>query len=132
MADTTMPVFGTGARSEDPVEGVISLELVGELESGDYGGKMKDTLYHMGCDRRYNHEREYTECHEYILRIAVDMERDGWSGPPLLIVDREGSYVPTVENGHHRYNAAVLAGLTEVPNTSSWSTSEGSGDDEWF
>lgn len=124
MADTTMPVFGTGARSEDPVEGVISLELVGELESGDYGGKMKDTLEHMGCDRRYNHEREYTECHEYILRIAVDMEANGWSGPPLLIVDREEpTDGPAVENGHHRYNAAVLAGLTEVPYTSSWNTS---------
>lgn len=50
---------------------------------------------------------------DLLRRLAESMTRNGWAGRPLLGVD-QGIYVGLL-TGSHRYAAARLAGLDEIP-----------------
>lgn len=46
-------------------------------------------------------------------KLKADMEKNGWNGRPLLVVEYEGKYIALT--GSHRLSAAKSAGLKEIP-----------------
>lgn len=89
-----------------------------ELTSGDHGGRMGDFPQAEGKTHEwfwgpYDYER--------VDVIAASMEKNGWDGPPVCIVDG------TLRNGHHRTIAAYMVGMEDIPWTDDWDESSSGG-----
>lgn len=114
----------------------MALEAVLSLESGDFGGPVRDALSHMEgryCFSAASDRAGDVTCDQYILDIAASMEANGWEGPPVCVRHDppaywrpvDGEWLPTLVDGHHRTMAAVLAGVQRVPVTASRDLSSG-------
>lgn len=50
---------------------------------------------------------------QYLQNLADDMEENGWSERPLLVIERDNDFLAWT--GSHRIAAAKLAGLVSIP-----------------
>lgn len=100
----------------------MPLSEVLALLSGDFRIPVSQILTEMEGRTCYNAARlggdTLPTCDEHILRIAEDMETNGWNGPPVCVIDGR------LRNGHHRTMAAWLLGLDSIPVTESWGESD--------
>jgi hypothetical protein len=51
--------------------------------------------------------------HQHLGELTDDMERNGWTGRPLLVIERENDYLAWT--GSHRIAAAKEVGLRQIP-----------------
>jgi hypothetical protein len=51
--------------------------------------------------------------HQHLDELIDDMARNGWTGRPLLVIERRNDYLAWT--GSHRIAAAKEAGLTQIP-----------------
>jgi hypothetical protein len=50
---------------------------------------------------------------QHLQNLVDDMEENGWTGRPLLVIQRESDFIAWT--GSHRIAAAKLAGFASVP-----------------
>jgi hypothetical protein len=51
--------------------------------------------------------------HQHLGELTDDMESNGWTGRPLLVIERENDYLAWT--GSHRIAAAKKAGIKQIP-----------------
>ncbi len=96
----------------------VSVKEMGDMYSGDFDGKMSDVRSDMRSAWQEHVDSGY-EAHpkdiefggpdKYIHHLAKDIKKNGVREPITV----RGENVVT--SGHHRYAAAVEAGLDKVP-----------------
>lgn len=112
--------------SEHLSPGQFPIEEVHNWTSSDFGTKMK-SVGPMLRSEYAGHQRGESGGHYdvhaadiahggpdgYVAHLAKDVAERGITNP--IAVRHNADAPPTVMNGHHRYLAAVKAGLTHIP-----------------
>lgn len=92
------------------------IDEVHDWESADFETPMRDVPQVLedrenlhGTGQDYTVDNQRTNVHGYLDHLASSIKEHGWQEPIKVHSDN------VVTDGHHRYAAAVRAGLTHVP-----------------